>query len=209
MSADASKVSDVRDARPGVAGPTTMSEAELQDAAVTLQGHFAGPVTRLLAFALDQGVVNGLFALTLALLDAGTRAIDGPGSGLKVPPTVATVAFALWWLVYFAYPWAVSGRTLGMAFVGIRVVATDGSELSAGKSLLRAVTLALGFLTLGLGFLWALVDRRRRALHDMLAGSAVVYDWDARAARLRFLARDAKPSLTQAPSTAGPSTSAD
>ncbi len=47
----------------------------------------------------------------------------------------------------------------------------------------------LGFVTLGLGYIWALVDRRRRALHDMLAGSAVVYDWDARAARLRFLAR--------------------
>lgn len=76
-----------------------------------------------------------------------------------------------------------------MAFVGIRVVATDGSELSPGKALLRAATLPLGFLTAGVGFLWALIDRRRRALHDILAGSAVVYDWDARAARLRFLAR--------------------
>lgn len=76
-----------------------------------------------------------------------------------------------------------------MAFVGIRVVATDGSELPPGRSFVRAVALALGFATLGIGLLWALIDRRRRALHDVLAGSAVVYDWDARAARLRFLAR--------------------
>jgi uncharacterized RDD family membrane protein YckC len=31
---------------------------------------------------------------------------------------------------------------------------------------------------------------RRRALHDVIAGTAVIYSWDARAARLRFLSRD-------------------
>ena len=30
---------------------------------------------------------------------------------------------------------------------------------------------------------------RRRALHDVIAGTAVIYSWDARAARLRFLSR--------------------
>ena len=30
------------------------------------------------------------------------------------------------------------------------------------------------------------------ALHDLIAGTAVVYAWDARAARLRFLARQAE-----------------
>ena len=203
MSADGSTTTRVKGVNHGVTGPTAMSESELQDAAVSLQGHYAGPVTRLLAFAVDQGVVNGLFALTLALLDTATRAIDGPTSSLKVPPVVATIAYIVWWLVYFAYPWAVSGRTLGMAFVGIRVVATDGSVLSPGRSLMRAIVLPLGFVTFGIGFLWALVDRRCRALHDMLTGSAVVYDWDARAARLRFLARGAEPSARR------PSTSAD
>ena len=28
-------------------------------------------------------------------------------------------------------------------------------------------------------------DRRRRALHDLIAGTAVIYSWGARAARLR------------------------
>ena len=31
--------------------------------------------------------------------------------------------------------------------------------------------------------------RGRRALHDVIAGTAVIYSWDARAARLRFLSR--------------------
>jgi hypothetical protein len=29
----------------------------------------------------------------------------------------------------------------------------------------------------------------RRALHDLVAGTVVVYAWDARAARMRYLAR--------------------
>lgn len=165
-------------------------DAETRELTVSRQGHYAGPVTRLVGYALDQGVVNGLYTVTLAFLDAGNRALNGQASDLRIPTPVAIVAYALWWLAYFAYPWAASGRTLGMTLIGIRVVRTDGSELSPGRALLRAVTLPLGFVTFGLGFLWALVDRRRRALHDVLAGSSVVYDWDARAARLRFLARN-------------------
>jgi hypothetical protein len=45
------------------------------------------------------------------------------------------------------------------------------------------------FLTLGIGFLGIVYQRERRALNDFIAGTAVVYDWDARAARLRWIAR--------------------
>jgi uncharacterized RDD family membrane protein YckC len=34
-----------------------------------------------------------------------------------------------------------------------------------------------------------LLGRDRRALHDVIAGTTVVYDWDAREARIRSLAR--------------------
>jgi uncharacterized RDD family membrane protein YckC len=47
----------------------------------------------------------------------------------------------------------------------------------------------LSLLFFGFGSLLILFRRDRRALHDLIAGSAVVYAWDARAARLRFLAK--------------------
>jgi uncharacterized RDD family membrane protein YckC len=56
----------------------------------------------------------------------------------------------------------------------------------------RSLVFPLSFLLLGLGFLGILVQRERRALHDLIAGTAVIYAWDARAARLRFLAREAE-----------------
>jgi hypothetical protein len=68
----------------------------------------------------------------------------------------------------------------------------------------RSLTFPLGFLTLGLGFLGILVQREHRALYDLIAGTAVVYAWDARAARLRFLARQAEPVVAAAPTPAKP-----
>jgi len=61
-----------------------------------------------------------------------------------------------------------------------------------GGGVVRALVFPLSFLLLGLGFLGILVQREHRALHDLIAGSAVIYAWDARAARLRFLAREAE-----------------
>lgn len=49
-----------------------------------------------------------------------------------------------------------------------------------------------------LGFPGILVQREHRALRDLIAGTAVIYAWDARAAR--FLARQAElPASGSAP----------
>ena len=59
----------------------------------------------------------------------------------------------------------------------------------------QAITAFMLGLTvvLGLGFLGILLGDQRRALHDVIAGTVVVYSWDARAARLRFLSRESSP----------------
>jgi hypothetical protein len=44
---------------------------------------------------------------------------------------------------------------------------------------------------LGLGYIGIVIGEERRALHDVCAGTTVVYDWDARAARWRLLSRQA------------------
>ena len=76
-----------------------------------------------------------------------------------------------------------------MAVVGVRVVRADGSELSTRRAVVRVLALPLSFLLLCFGIVLIVLRGDRRALHDLIAGSAVVYAWDARAARLRFLAR--------------------
>jgi uncharacterized RDD family membrane protein YckC len=76
-----------------------------------------------------------------------------------------------------------------MALFGVRVVRDDGTDASGRRAVVRTLALPLSFLLLGLGFVGILLGGRRRALHDVIAGTAVIYSWDARAARLRFLSR--------------------
>ena len=96
----------------------------------------------------------------------------------------------LWEFLYFTYQWAVSGKTLGMAILGLQVVTAQGRPISGRQAVFRTVGLGFTlFLTLGIGFLGIVYQRERRALNDFIAGTAVVYDWDARAARLRWIAR--------------------
>ena len=99
------------------------------------------------------------------------------------------IAYTVWAFIYFAYSWAASGRTAGMALFGVRVVRDDGTDVNGRRAVVRTLALPLSFLFLGLGFVGILLGNRRRALHDVIAGTAVIYSWDARAARLRFLSR--------------------
>jgi uncharacterized RDD family membrane protein YckC len=71
----------------------------------------------------------------------------------------------------------------------LRVVRSDGSTLHSARAALRVVTFPLGYLFFGLGFLGIVIGRERQAIYDHIADTAVVYDFDARAAKLRFLAK--------------------
>jgi uncharacterized RDD family membrane protein YckC len=81
-----------------------------------------------------------------------------------------------------------------MALVGVRVIRDDGTDASGRQAVVRTLALPLSFLLFGLGFAGILLGGRRRALHDVIAGTAVIYSWDARAARLRFLSRGDRPA---------------
>jgi uncharacterized RDD family membrane protein YckC len=159
---------------------------------VSAQGHYAGSVSRLLAFILDVLVSAGLFALGLAVTSLAAQVVTGHPVSWNRTNIVVAIILGAWEFFYFAYSWAASGRTFGMAVLGVRVVQADGGALGPWRGVLRAVVFPLSFLFFGLGFLGILVQREHRALHDLLAGTAVVYAWDARAARLRFLAREAE-----------------
>ncbi len=153
------------------------------------QGHYAGAITRLVAFAADVGASWGLFTLGAAALTFSVQLVTGHKFTLTNYQLASLLAAAVWEFVYFAYQWSLSGKTIGMAVLGIRVVRADGTAIGIRQAVLRTLTLPLSFLLLGLGFLGILTNRHRRALHDNLAGTAVVYSWDARAARLRWLAK--------------------
>ena len=75
---------------------------------------------------------------------------------------------------YFTWFWTRGGQTLPMKTWRFRLVAADGGPVAFPLALRRYVLAALGFAALGLGFLWAFVDRDRQFLHDRLSGTLLV-----------------------------------
>jgi uncharacterized RDD family membrane protein YckC len=159
------------------------------DRLVGLQGTYAGFVTRFGGFLIDIIAIAGLFTLAAHAFDYVVSAVVGHEFALADSHVASAVLLVSWAFLYCAYPLAVGGRTVGMAMVGTRAVRTDGSEIGTRQAVIRVITFPLSFLLLGFGFILILLKRDRRALHDLFAGTAVVYGWDARAAQLRFLAR--------------------
>lgn len=69
-----------------------------------------------------------------------------------------------------------SGQSIGKMLTGLRIVSKDGNAPSFKQLLLRHfVGYPLTILTLGLGFLFAVLNQKGRALHDFLAGTVVIY----------------------------------
>jgi len=160
-----------------------------QGALVSYQGNYAGSVSRFAAYSIDLVVSTAVFVLALAAISWGVRVVTGHDVSFHRSNIVVAVIFVSWQFLYFGYCWAVSGRTPGMAVLGIRVVRADGTVLPPKQAVLRSLVFPLSFLLFGLGFIG-------------IPGSAVVYSWDARAAQLRFLARQAELPAADIPSPA-------
>ena len=77
--------------------------------------------------------------------------------------------------VYYVALHALFGQTVGKMVVRVRVVRTDGGGLAVGRSILRSVGYLVSGATLLVGYVIAGLRRDKRALHDLLAGTRVVY----------------------------------
>jgi uncharacterized RDD family membrane protein YckC len=169
-------------ARPDA--PSEIGAAALAHGGIT--GRYAGPLTRLFAFVVDALIVWSVW--TLAVLGvafvASVFVQDGLApSGLQA--IVGVAILALWALVYYTLGPAIAGKTVGMGVIGLMIVTRAGAPISGRAAFVRTLVLPLSALPLGLGLVGILIGRERRALHDVAAGTAVVYDWGDRPAELR------------------------
>ena len=163
-----------------------------RQAVVSYQGHYAGSVSRFAAYAIDLAVSSAVFSLTLAAISYGAKIVTGHDVSWNRSNIVVVVLFVRLAVRLLRLLVGGGGPDLRHGSLGIRVVRADGSVLEPRQGIVRALVFPLSFLFFGLGFLGILVQREHRALHDLIAGTAVIYAWDARAARLRFLARQAE-----------------
>ena len=143
-------------------------------------GEYAGPATRFVAYAVDLVVSAILLVVIVAGFIAFVDIITGAEIELKVATEVGATATAIWLFLYFFVSWATTGKTPGMTLFGVRVVQRDGTILGVRRAAVRTLAFPLSFLVFGLGLIGIAIGREHRALHDVIAGTTVVYDWEAR-----------------------------
>lgn len=177
---------------------TTDSDAETTDVETVdgkdstgFRGHYAGGVSRLTAVTIDAVTIVVMFyaglaiaVLTLALVRLKTPAFP------SISGWVWTVAFLGWLFIYAWVSWSVTGKTVGKALLGLRIVSKTGGKIGSVMALRRCFGWIVALTFFGLGFFWILISRDRRGWHDYIAGTCVIYDWDAHVGKLIMSPRD-------------------
>lgn len=127
---------------------------------------------RLIAFAYDFFPLLALWFVTSLLVYLLRGKVP-----VRPDSLAAYAELVLLWLLTGAYvviSWRHGGQTIGMRPWRLKVVAADGQPASWRALCLRYAVATVSLLAFGLGLLWCLVDRERRAWHDLAAGTRFV-----------------------------------
>jgi uncharacterized RDD family membrane protein YckC len=136
---------------------------------------YAGVATRAVALAIDAALAQVIVFAGGAILALIASLVGGD---LRLNTLERVLAASAWIAVvatYFVLFWTTAGQTPGMRIMGVRLMTYDGRYPSIARAIVRVVGLALAIVPLFLGFVPALLDARRRALPDFLAGTVVLY----------------------------------
>jgi uncharacterized RDD family membrane protein YckC len=131
-------------------------------AAVT--GAKAGFWIRVVAFIIDSIIVGVVNAIIAAILSSSTSGRTGIQTLLGI--------------IYFTYFWSASspwpGQTIGDKVLNLRVIRTDGSDLTIVQALIRYVGLVVSFLVIFIGVIWVAFDPNKQGWADKIAGTYVI-----------------------------------
>jgi uncharacterized RDD family membrane protein YckC len=149
--------------------------------------HFAGFWIRFVAAMIDGillGVVTSLLELPLTMFimpRSGFNPMTNPPPlgnmtaavlGLLGLETLINLSIQCAYEVYFIHK---RGATIGKLALGLKVVRPDGSSIPLGLAFGRFFAKWLDSLTLLIGYIMAGFDDQKRALHDRICDTRVIY----------------------------------
>jgi uncharacterized RDD family membrane protein YckC len=148
-------------------------------ASATSRWHYGGFWIRFAAVFIDGLLMQFVrVPLSLLLLGAVVTPFQRPGSNpAALSGALLTLGFAsmLVACLYEVIMIRNFGATLGKMAVGVKVVRTDGSGVGWGTSIGRYFMRIVSAIILGIGYIMAGFDDEKRALHDRVCDTRVVY----------------------------------
>lgn len=126
------------------------------------------------ALLIDYIVLMAIVAISTLI----ARMLGGGGrSAGSSTETVGLIIVLILAILNFGVLAGLRGQTIGKWATGLRIERTSGQGLSIGRAFLRHfVGYPASILTLGIGFLAAIINSRGRTLQDLIADTVVVRD---------------------------------
>jgi len=158
--------------------PAFLSRVMASGAAVTSKWHYGGFWIRVVARLID-GIILGIAQACIALLFFGTFGAQFLPSVTRSAPIGLLLGFQfLSYAIAIAYDVVFlrsQGATLGKMALGLKVVRSDGESLGWGVSIGRYFMYIVSGIMLFIGYIMAGFDNEKRALHDRVCDTRVIY----------------------------------
>ena len=133
--------------------------------------------TRLIAMLYDSFLVLAISMGYGAVMTAIT-ASQSANQAKDYEPTIEGLGFQLGWIAiifaFYCFFWLRAGQTVGMKAWRLKIVSNSGKSLTLLQCIIRFVAACFSFALGGLGFWWALVDKKKETLHDKISKSSVI-----------------------------------
>ena len=137
----------------------------------------AGFWIRFVAFLVDTFLVV-LIQLALELVMGFLAGVIAPGinqHGQIMLALVTGSAGMVFGYAYYIFFTGYCGQTPGKMAVRVKVICTDGSDISYGKAFFREVIgKFVSSLLLGIGYLMIAFDQQKQGLHDKMSDTYVI-----------------------------------
>ncbi len=135
--------------------------------------YFASFDQRLMAWAIDYFLITLIYAV---LVFAGFLLMKDQQDRI-ILLIIGVVLIPLTKFVYNVFADASKAQgTIGKKLMDIKVTDNYAARISVGVSLLRNAAKILSTLTLGFGYIYSFVDKKRRCFHDIVAETLVIKD---------------------------------
>ncbi len=121
-----------------------------------------------------------LFVVGLIVASIATFAINDGNAITEEHPAYLIYQFIILMVLFstaflfFGWFWIHGGQTLGMKTWRIQIRTTQNEDITWSLAAIRFITSILSWLTLGLGFIWCLIDKKKRAWHDISSSTILI-----------------------------------
>ena len=133
---------------------------------------YAGLFRRLFAIFYDAFLLAAILFIV-----SGFATAFNQGKAIETDstfyPLYVFILFSLSYL-YFAWFWIHGGQSLGMKTWRIQLQSTCDNKITWKTTTIRFICAIFSWSFFGLGFLWALFDKKNRCWHDLISKTVLI-----------------------------------